>query len=352
MPLAAGTSKSAFEQNIKTEIAAGKPQKQAVAIAYAQRRGDVDPEQERINRVRQHIGFTPGGKGQATFQKGREKRPPTKINRVTAALLSGRGGKLSPEYEVENDAFEVKHCIVPDTQDLKDCGLTDSQAERITAFAHRMDQLGARLDVCEAVDATERVEGYADAPWGYYFPKPGEDPDKTQEEEDRGSRGDGWRRRQGDLKRGRRDAEDYRHDAESLSPKEILARVTKYGHGLDKQAAEGTITSKQAATHLKNAQDWARRQIALHKQAHDAEPEEQAEPAGILAGEEDGPGREDGWARRHGDLRRGKGRKDALYDWPQHRKLEAEAARLRGEGKVEQAERVERALNVMIKARN
>ena len=35
MPLQKGKSKAAFEHNIKTEIAAGKPPKQAVAIAYA-----------------------------------------------------------------------------------------------------------------------------------------------------------------------------------------------------------------------------------------------------------------------------------------------------------------------------
>jgi hypothetical protein len=35
MPLKKGKSKAAFSQNIKTEIAAGKPQKQAVAIAYS-----------------------------------------------------------------------------------------------------------------------------------------------------------------------------------------------------------------------------------------------------------------------------------------------------------------------------
>jgi hypothetical protein len=35
MPLKSGKSKAAFTSNIKTEIAAGKPQKQAVAIAYS-----------------------------------------------------------------------------------------------------------------------------------------------------------------------------------------------------------------------------------------------------------------------------------------------------------------------------
>lgn len=38
MGLMHSAGKKAFSQNIKTEIAAGKPQKQAVAIAYATKR--------------------------------------------------------------------------------------------------------------------------------------------------------------------------------------------------------------------------------------------------------------------------------------------------------------------------
>jgi hypothetical protein len=38
MPLKKSTSKNAFSSNIKAEIAAGKPQKQAVAIAYSMKR--------------------------------------------------------------------------------------------------------------------------------------------------------------------------------------------------------------------------------------------------------------------------------------------------------------------------
>jgi hypothetical protein len=38
MPLTKSTSKKAFSKNVKTEIAAGKPPKQAVAIAYATKR--------------------------------------------------------------------------------------------------------------------------------------------------------------------------------------------------------------------------------------------------------------------------------------------------------------------------
>ena len=36
MPLQKGKSKKAFSKNIKTEMAAGKPQRQAVAIAYSE----------------------------------------------------------------------------------------------------------------------------------------------------------------------------------------------------------------------------------------------------------------------------------------------------------------------------
>ena len=38
MPLKTGTSKEAFAHNVKAEIRAGKPPKQAVAIAYSMKR--------------------------------------------------------------------------------------------------------------------------------------------------------------------------------------------------------------------------------------------------------------------------------------------------------------------------
>lgn len=38
MPLKQSTSKKVFQQNVRTEIKAGKPQKQAVAIAYSVQR--------------------------------------------------------------------------------------------------------------------------------------------------------------------------------------------------------------------------------------------------------------------------------------------------------------------------
>lgn len=42
--LQSGSSQGAFQHNVKTEIAAGKPTKQAVAIAYAKQREAKDAE--------------------------------------------------------------------------------------------------------------------------------------------------------------------------------------------------------------------------------------------------------------------------------------------------------------------
>jgi hypothetical protein len=38
VPLSVGKSKASFQKNIRTEVEAGKPVKQAVAIAYAKKR--------------------------------------------------------------------------------------------------------------------------------------------------------------------------------------------------------------------------------------------------------------------------------------------------------------------------
>ena len=43
MPLKKSTSNKAFGENVKAELDAGKPQKQAVAIAYAEKRKAQGP---------------------------------------------------------------------------------------------------------------------------------------------------------------------------------------------------------------------------------------------------------------------------------------------------------------------
>lgn len=47
MPLTKSTSKQAFKANVKKEIAAGRPQKQAVAIAYSVQRQAASKKRSR-----------------------------------------------------------------------------------------------------------------------------------------------------------------------------------------------------------------------------------------------------------------------------------------------------------------
>ena len=53
MPLQKSKSKAAFSSNVKAEIGAGKPQKQAVAIAYSENRaaGGKDAAKEVMKRL-------------------------------------------------------------------------------------------------------------------------------------------------------------------------------------------------------------------------------------------------------------------------------------------------------------
>jgi hypothetical protein len=52
MPLKKSTSKEAFRANVKAEVKAGKPVKQAVAIAYATKRAAAKPMKRASGRGR------------------------------------------------------------------------------------------------------------------------------------------------------------------------------------------------------------------------------------------------------------------------------------------------------------
>lgn len=106
MPLTKSKSEKAFKQNIKAEIAAGKPQKQAVAIAYdVQRRAkkagggglyeNIHRKQERIAHGSGEKMRKPGAPGAPTAEAFRESAKTAKHAKGGGVSLAvGRGEKL------------------------------------------------------------------------------------------------------------------------------------------------------------------------------------------------------------------------------------------------------------------
>jgi Domain of unknown function (DUF6321) len=107
MPLIKSKSEKAFKSNIKAEIAAGKPQKQAVAIAYdvqrrAPKKADGGGLYANINAKRQRIAEgsgekmrKPGSAGAPTAEAFRESAKTAKHAKGGVSLAVGRGEKLS-----------------------------------------------------------------------------------------------------------------------------------------------------------------------------------------------------------------------------------------------------------------
>ncbi len=74
MPLIKGKSEKAFKENIRTEVKAGKPVKQAVAIAYdVQRRAQGKKDGGNVSLAVGRGEKLPVSKGAGLTQKGREK---------------------------------------------------------------------------------------------------------------------------------------------------------------------------------------------------------------------------------------------------------------------------------------
>jgi hypothetical protein len=106
MPLIKSKSEKAFKSNIKAEIAAGKPQKQAVAIAYdVQRRApkkadggglyaNIHAKRERIAEGSGEKMRKPGSAGAPTAEAFKQSAKTAKHAKGGVSLAVGRGEKL------------------------------------------------------------------------------------------------------------------------------------------------------------------------------------------------------------------------------------------------------------------
>lgn len=106
MPLIKSKSPKAFESNLKAELAAGKPKKQALAIAYdVQRRAkdggglyaNIHAKRERIAEGSGEKMRKPGSPGAPTAAAFRESAKTAKHKDGGPSLSVGRGEKLSVE---------------------------------------------------------------------------------------------------------------------------------------------------------------------------------------------------------------------------------------------------------------
>ena len=106
MPLVKSKSEKAFKTNIKREIAAGKPQKQAVAIAYSVKRAakkadggglyaNIHAKRERIAHGSGEKMRKPGQAGAPTAEAFKQAQKTAKMKSGGVSLSVGRGEKLS-----------------------------------------------------------------------------------------------------------------------------------------------------------------------------------------------------------------------------------------------------------------
>ena len=100
MPLVKSKSKEAFQKNIATEIRAGKPPKQAAAIAYSVQRSAKKMKEGGDPRLSVSRGEKlPTSRGAGLTEKGRQK-----FNRATGANLKAP----APNPKTKSDAARKK----------------------------------------------------------------------------------------------------------------------------------------------------------------------------------------------------------------------------------------------------
>jgi hypothetical protein len=96
MPLIKSKSKKAFKENVATEVNAGKPVNQAVAIAYDVKRHSKKADGGKVSLSVGRGEKLPASKGAGLTEKGREK-----YNRETGSHLKApqpQGGKRKDSF--------------------------------------------------------------------------------------------------------------------------------------------------------------------------------------------------------------------------------------------------------------
>ena len=100
MPLIKSKSDKAFKKNISTEVKAGKPVKQAVAIAYSVKRGAQKMKDGGDPRLSVSRGEKlPTSQGAGLTQKGRDK-----FNRATGSNLKAPAPNPKPKADAGRKA--------------------------------------------------------------------------------------------------------------------------------------------------------------------------------------------------------------------------------------------------------
>lgn len=107
MPLIKSKSAKAFKENVKAEIAAGKPQKQAVAIAYSTQRaakkdgGDVKLSVGRGEKLpaSQGAGLTSKGRAKYNRETGSDLKAPQPQGGARRDSFCARMGAIAKKSE-------------------------------------------------------------------------------------------------------------------------------------------------------------------------------------------------------------------------------------------------------------
>lgn len=156
MPLKHGKSQKAFEQNIKTEIEHGKPQKQALAIAYAIRRraqrkakgGVIEPEQNVSKPYK-------AGISSKEYQSAEDK------GRISSTSQGWREtGKILPDI---GDVWKNRERVIESHRSSEHQDLKKKKGEKEYAFPHSIGMSESSPDYPKKLYNTEERYKHSEA---------------------------------------------------------------------------------------------------------------------------------------------------------------------------------------------